>query len=155
MSVTSVSPMENIKVWLSLSPSRRCLSAVMIRTRGSHTCLELYIGATEARSLGLSNMDLNYILVFYLFISLIALGSCKPRRKIKNNKFITMSKPTKGFLNDWKPKKPRSTKSSALVSCSTSSSSSSCVFPFKYMNRYSTVQYRTLQYSTVHYNTVH
>ena len=34
-----------------------------------------------------------------------------------------MSKPTKGFLNDWKPTKLRSTKSSALVSCSTSSSS--------------------------------
>ena len=56
-----------------------------------------------------------------------------------------MSKPTKGFLNDWKPKKPRSTKSTALVSCSTSSSSS-CVFPFKYMNRYSTVQYSKIQY---------
>ena len=63
-----------------------------------------------------------------------------------------MSKPTKGFLNDWKPKKPRSTKSTALVSCSTSSSS--CVFPFKYMNRYSTVQYNTVQYSTVQYSTV-
>ena len=79
-------------------------------------------------------MDLNSILLSYIFLALLTLGSAKPRRKIKNDKSVTMSKPVKGFLEDWLAKKPKRTKSTTMASC-TSSSSSSCKFPFRYMNR--------------------
>ena len=52
-------------------------------------------------------MDLNYLLLVYIFVSILPLGSCKPKQKIKNQKSITMSKPKKSSLNDWKPKKPK------------------------------------------------
>ena len=81
-------------------------------------------------------MDLNSIFLTYIFLALLTLGSAKPRRKIKNDKSVTMSKPVKGFLEDWLAKKPKRTKTTTMASCSSSSSSSSsCKFPFRYMNR--------------------
>ena len=52
-------------------------------------------------------MDLNFLFLSCVLVSILTLGSCKPNQKIKNQKSITMSKPTKGSLNDWKPKKPK------------------------------------------------
>ena len=58
-------------------------------------------------SLPRENMDLNYFFLGYILVSILTLGSCKPKQKIKNQKSITMSKPTKSSSNDWKPKKPK------------------------------------------------